>query len=176
MTKHELLLCAKAHVKAAEQVAERLTAELLAEAPRTGPYIEVGNEKIVVVPVEPKLTAVEAQSLLDEVTVHLPGAERVFLGARFTKDTLAQARGGTASQRDAAALYDAYMARKREQREAEGKDRTVQVTVSPERVAEHRAAIEEAFAMEAASQAAKTAPAQERCVEQLATSFMDGFE
>jgi len=48
MTKHELLLHAKAHVKAAEQVCERLTAELLAEAPRPGPYIETGREATAV--------------------------------------------------------------------------------------------------------------------------------
>ena len=175
MTRYELLLHAKAHVKAAEQVCERLTSELLAETPRTGSYAEVDGEKIVVVPVEPKLTQDEQASLLDAISRRAPGARDLFLGARFGKATLAAARGShNADEAEAARLYDAALDAKRGQRVAGGRDRTVQVTVSPERVALHLAGIEEALALAAADSigAAKVlAPS-----EPADAAFMDGFE
>ena len=151
MTKYELLLHAKAHVKAAEKTAARLTAELLAETPRNGSYAEADGEKIVVVPVEPKLTQDEQASLLDAISRRAPGARDLFLGARFCKDTLAAARGSrNPDEAEAARLYDEAMDAKRDQRAAGGRDRTVQVTVSPERIAVHLAGIEEALALAAA--------------------------
>jgi len=196
MTKHELLLHAAAHEKAAKQVKDRLAAELLAEAPRTGPYIETGREKIVVVSVEPKLTQDEQDRLLGQIAERLPGARHLFIGARINRDTLAAARGSrNPDEAEAARLCDEMLDAKRDERAAGGRNRTVQVTVSPERIAAHLESIEEAMALAAAESvgaAEQVAPRRPEPVEPprqamaqrqspahpvaAAPSFMDGFE